>query len=284
MRLPEPAAAHPLFKPLAMLFILFSVFILAAVLLLRSFWYYDVAVASLDTSGKILQQLERLDVPYRVCKDGKVVVPNTEIDRLQRAAIPLDDLHSVSSWRYRLLLIGLLSVVGIALFFAGRRLVAVYRELFVRTPPEAEIVKDETPKPISQQRARPSQRSGYRLFEGEHPQTIAVYLLGLAAAEAADALETMPEARREAVWERMAFGGACDKGLQACVHALYVRKAEALRKRTRPGEVTEKMAAIFRRLPSMTQEKLLIALRREDEAFAALLEAETKEQVSTKEA
>lgn len=292
MSLLEPAAARPLFKQLLMLFVLLSVFTLAAALLARSFRHYDVAVASLDESAKsgmLLQQLDRLDVQYHVRKDGRVLVPSTEMDRLQRADVQMDDVRSAPPRVYQLLLILLLAGVALALFFAGRKSITVIRELFA---PGAEVAGDEISKGISENsvplQAMPSQaqHGKHRPFVGEHPQTVAVYLLGMAAAEAAEALETMSDAQREAVWERMAFSGACEKSLQAYVHRLYVRKAEAMRKRTRPPEVTEKMAAIFRRLPILTQEMLLGALRRgdADDAFVALLEAETKKQVSTKEA
>jgi len=114
-----------------------------------------------------------------------------------------------------------------------------------------------------------------KLFESEHPQTVAVYLLGLDASEAASDLEAMPGRLRERVWKRMACSGECDPVLRRRVVELFIAKRKRLQRQLRPSEVTEKMTAIFRQLSADTRSELLGILRREDtgDEIIALLEA-----------
>jgi len=264
--------------------VLFAAFLLLSLLLFgmlyRSFTHTDIAIGSIaDPLGtaRLIERLELLDADYRVQKDGSILVDESDAARLERQGLALGEARPQPDRPVQGVLLLLLLAAGTLLLSAGRRAAALLRPLHPvpaveKRAPEASPFPE---RPVAAPKAK-STSAAARLFEGEHPQTVAVYLLGLATAEAAAAMEAMEPERREQVWERMAFSGACDEGLQLKVSELFARKAQQLQKRLRPAETTAKMLAIYRRLSPRTRETLLRALRRghPEEEIIMLLEAE----------
>ncbi|MHC3995152.1 hypothetical protein ACXWTF_10015 [Thiomicrolovo sp. ZZH C-3] len=270
----------PLPKTALLSALLLGSFLLLAGMLYRTLVHTDIAIGSIADpvgTGRLIERLELLDADYRVQKDGSILVNEHDAARLQRQGLPLGQARPQPDRAAQGGLILLLLATSGALALALRRLAALLRSMQPR--PSAARPVDETP-PVPTSSEIPSAADAdpvtARLFEGEHPQTVAVYLLGLATADAAAAMESMAAQARDRVWERMAFSGSCDEGLRTRVAELFAVKAKALHKRVRPAETTAKMLAIYRRLSPATRSALLNALRRghPDEGLIRLLEAE----------
>ena len=281
------AATRLLSRPLPRQLVLLA-FLVAAILLFlglayRTFVHVDVAVApggGLSATAGLMQQLDSLDVDYRLRKDGTILVDNTDAALLVQAGVPVAETRQEPHRLTTALLLFSMLVSGIAAVYVG---LGVFRQLAgmrrVREAPaeatpehtEATAVRGTLPRAA----ANPEARLAAKLFEAEHPQTVAIYLLGLAPEAAAAALEAMPVPQRERVWKRMTSSGECDARLRRRVAELFATKMKRLRRQQRPAEATAKMVSIFRQLSPETRRELLAMLRREDagDEIIALLEA-----------
>lgn len=267
-------------KTAVLLSLLLLCFLLLSGMLYRSLMHMEMAIGSIADpamTGRLIERLELLDADYRVRKDGRILVDEGDAARLQRQGLALGEVRPQPDRRAQALLILLLLATAGAVASVARRVARLLQpsnpapavtEPHAGTPtaPQLPVTAPEAPFPAETQ----------RLYEGEHPQTVAVYLLTLATAEAAAAMEAMEVQQRDRVWERMACSGECDEGLRRRLSELFARKMKALQKRVRPAETTEKMVAIYRRLTPQTREALLAALRRghPKERIIRLLEAE----------
>ncbi|WP_345972382.1 hypothetical protein [Sulfurimonas diazotrophicus] len=249
-------------------------------MLYRTFIHTEIAIGSIaDPVGtaRLIERLELLDADYRVQKDGSILVDESDAARLQRQGLSLGEARPQPDRAAQGGMLLLLFLTAGALALVSRRLAVLLRDS-IATPMAAAADTETRPAPEPSAPV-PTARAAFgaaRLFEGEHPQTVAVYLLGLATAEAAAAMEAMGAHERDRVWERMAFSGSCDEGLRMRVAELFAAKAKALQKRVRPAETTVKMLAIYRSLSPGTRTALLNALRRghPHEGLITLLEAE----------
>ena len=247
----------------------------------RAFVHVDVAVsAGSDAAAAVglMQQLDSLDVDYRLRKDGTILVDDADSALLAEAGVPVTETTPAPNY---LRIAGLM----LALLLSGMAAITVAMQLFrqiagrrqrCETPPET-VAEEAEPAPVRApaETLRPEAAETVKLFESEHPQTVAVYLLGLNPEKAAEALEAMPQLQRERVWKRMASSGECDPLLRRKVAELFSAKMKRLRKRLRPAETTAKMVSIFRLLSHETRMELLSMLRREDagDEIIAILEA-----------
>ena len=268
--------SRPLPRQFVLLALLIAVLLLCLGLAYRTFAHADVAVTGDPAATvELMQQLDGLDVDYRLRKDGTLLVDDTDAALLQQAGVPFSEIRKEPQKLAGTL--SLLSVLfsGAAAFYVAvglLRRVKSARRAAETIPSETTVRTGETP------RCRvpdPAAGIAARLFEAEHPQTVAVYLLGMPPEEAAGALEAMPAPQRERVWKRMASSGECDAALRRRVAELFSVKMKRLRRQIRPAETTVKMVSIFRLLSAETRGELLALLRREsaDDAIIALLEA-----------
>jgi hypothetical protein len=282
----ERFVSRPLSRQAMLLAFWTVLFLLSLGLLYRALVHVDVAVVPRgDPSSAValMQQLDGLDVDYRLRKDGTILVDSTEASLLMQTGIPFADARSEPPWLSTVFPIALMLLSGIAALYAGRgifrrpqktrrvRATAANGTDDTVTTPARASAASEPPVPNA---AAPETMTA-RLLEAEHPQTIAVYLLGLPSEAAAAALEAVSAPLREQVWMRMASSGECDPALRRRIAELFSAKMQQLRRRLRPAEVTAKMVAIFRRLSPETRRELLTMLRREDagDEIIALLEA-----------
>ncbi len=235
-----------------------------------------------DGRAQLIEQMELFDADYRVQKDGSILVDASDAARLERQGLFLGEARSQPDRLTQGVLLLLLLTTAGTFLYAMRRFVLLLSR--VRDAAEKETEKETMQERSDETAAVGSVSADRGLFDGEHPQTVAVYLLGLETAEAAAAMEAMEVRRREAVWERMAFSGRCDEGLRTLVSELFALKAQQLQQR--PAETTEKMIAIYRRLSPPTREALLAALRRghPKEQLITLLEAEAQHKSGSEEA
>jgi hypothetical protein len=261
----------------------------------RAFIHYDVAIASInDPTGtaRLMQELERLDADYRIRKDGSILIDNADTQRLRHEGIVFADVP-VGLYRLPQILTALLSAVtAILIFFVGRNIAAQLKKANAKPFASATIHTDtgfstsrgEASESLSPDRGKVRMQS--RLFEAEHPQTLAVYMLGLETEEAAFAMQTMPPLLRDEIWKRMLGSGECTAVLRRKISGLFDEKMKRLRKQSRPDEVTDKMVAIFRQLSPQTRNELLAVSRGKDaeDVLIALLEAENRIGTGRKEA
>ena len=268
--------SRPLPRQLALLTLLIAVLLLCLGLAYRTFAHADVAVTGDPAATvELMQQLDGLDVDYRLRKDGTLLVDDTDAALLQQAGVPFSEIRKAPQKLAEAL--SLLSVLfsGAAAFYVAAgllRRVKSARRTAETIPSETTVRTGEAPRRFVRD---PGTVIAARLFEAEHPQTVAVYLLGMPPEEAAGALEAMPAPQRERVWKRMASSGECDAALRGRVAELFSAKMKRLRRQIRPAETTAKMVSIFRLLSAETRGELLALLRREsaDDAIIALLEA-----------
>lgn len=295
MRFSARLSSRTLNTQLAVMALLFAAFFLLLAMLYRSFVQYNVAIASIDdpvgTAG-LMQMLERYDADYRVRKDGSVIVARRDAERLAAEGLSVPEARAESQWGMRTLLLFLMAVVVTFIVVLGKKYLYAFeqRRPDGETPdtyPESSFEEASAVQPVKNvllEHART--RFTSRLFEGEHPQTLAVYLLGLDTDEAASSLETMVLEQRNRVWERMLFSGKCDDALRSRVAALYAGKLKRIETQMRSPETTEKLVAIYRRLPSEIREALLATLRRgeADRLTVTLFETEERLRHAAKEA
>jgi len=268
----------------AALVLLTGLFLVSLGLFYRSLLQTDIIVTpanGTEGAASLMQQLDNLDVDYRLRRDGTLQIDSVDADMLVQAGMPdagtkreSDRVTQATSAAFTLFFGILALIYWRKTIRRQKRSVRVIQHTAspsTETPVHSEIPEHTPVQPIVESGARYSAK----LFESEHPQTVAVYLLGLDASEAASDLEAMPERLRERVWKRMACSGDCDPVLRRRVAELFMAKRKRLQRQLRPSEVTEKMTAIFRRLSAETRSELLSVLRREDagDEIIALLEA-----------
>jgi len=272
--------------------LLFAAFLLLLGMLYRSVSQNEVAVASMDDSAetaRLIQQLESLDADYRIRKDGTVLVDGSDAARLAEAGVSFEETRVQKQWEAQGILLVLLIVSAMLSFYVARGIFAVLRPPCAEAAPEEASGPKQTHIAAEPQKHSPSSPEDLlsaRLFEGEHPQTVAVYLLGQSAEAAASAMQALPHALRERVWERMAMSAECDLALRERVAALFAEKTDRLKRRMRPEETTRKIVAIFRRFPPAVRAELLSVLRRthSEDALVGLLEAENSLSAEKQEA
>lgn len=275
--------SRPLPLQVALLLLLIAVLLLCLGLTYRMFVHADVAVTGgspAETVG-LMQQLDGLDVDYRLRKDGTLLVDDTDAPLLLQAGISVSETRQEPQrLRGALLLLALLAS-GFAALYVGaglfRRLKGMPDAGETAPAVPAHVRAEDAALPETPPRLAPDPATGIaaRLFEAEHPQTIAVYLLGLPPEKAAEALEAMSVPQRERVWKRMASSGECDAALRRRVAELFAAKMKRLRRQTRSPEATTKMVSIYRLLSDETRRELLALLRRQNahDPIIALLEA-----------
>ena len=278
------SASRPLPIQLAAFALLMILLLLFLGLYYRASTHDDIAVVSAGgTAGTtvLMQKLEGLDVDYRLRKDGTILIDSADKPLLVQAGVAF----SASREKPRLLVQTLLALLallsGLLAIAVGRGVVRQLKSIrnTVEIPEQMPAKEVEYPHPRQETAPRTAAnaeaRIAAKLFETEHPQTVAIYLLTLEADAAAPAMEAMPPALRIQVWKRMAHSGACDAALRGRVTELFAAKMKRLRRQLRPPEVTDKMVAIFRLLSPETRNELLSMLRREETAdeIVALLQA-----------
>ncbi len=289
MNAAQPFKPHTVIRPLGWLAISLVAFMLCSFLFIQSFWQYEIDVAKLkkpDDSTLLLQRLDSLDIDYRIGKDGTVKVSSYDRERLKEAGVePIGGMSS-PSYFYQAVLLVVLILLAVVVMVMGRTVYALLKQgvfgiwgpevaeddvTFIKTVSEGK--RDHGPSESSQ--IPKSEWQG--LLEDEHPQSIAIYLLGLDSEAAAEALEVLSEDIRDAVWERMALSGACTPELENALQMLYSRKRKALQRRSRPAERTEKMAAIFKLLSADTRRLCITALKKAnpEDPLIGLLETES---------
>jgi flagellar biosynthesis/type III secretory pathway M-ring protein FliF/YscJ len=266
----EPFLPRKVIRPLGWLGLFVTAFVLCVFLFFRTFWHYEIELTTLrDASGSaLLQKLDVLDVDYRIDSDGRVKVSSRDEVRLSEAGLLPHITNTLSSSFIQVVLLLLLSLLAVLIVIKGRTVFTILkagaasatREQVQESLPEAKTVLASK---SAKQRKVPAVE-WRELLEEEHPQSVALYLLGLEADEAAEALEALPEAMRDAVWERMAFSRACDPALEQSLQSLFEYKREMRKRRQRPEERTEKMVSIYRLLCAETRQAFLSALRNVD--------------------
>ena len=277
------ASPFPPLRHFASTAVFAALFLLCIGFLYRAVSRTEVVVVPPDGpagAAVVMQQLDRLDADYRLRKDGRIAVDGADAALLMQGGFPVaDEEGDFDTGRKALLLLPVL-LFGFLTAFSARRAFQKYRDRSsslrwqpaeTSGPPEA--ASAETPSAL--QAAAGNVRSAPVLFEGEHSQAVAVYLLGSETAAAAAALEAMPLQQRGEVWRRMACSGACDPALGRKVAELFEAKRQKLQRRRRPPEAAAKMAAILRRLSPETRAGLTALLRRQEDGdeIIALLEA-----------
>lgn len=273
MNAAEPFLPVTLIRPLGWFMALLAAATVCALLLFQSLQQHDIIVGTLETSSgvSLLQRLEQLDIDYRIGRDGSVKADNRYRERLAEAGvIPTDD-NLLPLRLYQAVLLMVLLLLAVLMVVKARRVVVLLRQGEAGRDDSTisevhEAVLESDTKAI--RTATPVQMIGIHenewrvVLENEHPQVIAIYLLGLPSKEAAEAMEALDVPLRDAVWERMAFSGECDSELENAVQVLVSQKREAMQIRKRPAERTEKMASIYRLLSNDTRQAFLAALRK----------------------
>ena len=289
MKIAVRFASRPLSKPLALFVLLAVVFFLLLGMLYRSFSHVDVVVASIDDpagTAQLMQRLEAFDADYRVQQDGSILVDGGDIARLIRQGVTFSDVRMQTHRFAQGAMLLLLLATAVSMLY-------IWLIHVIRTGGRDAGEKDAEEnghRPSGEPEEGPAghekSRTPSKLFEAEHPQTVAVYLLSLGTDAAAEALEVMHSPLRAHVWERMALSGECDGALREKVSELFELKSHRLKKRMRPAEVTEKMVGIYRRLSPATRADLLARMRREHsgDGIIVLLEAENTLKSGNKEA
>lgn len=289
MKIAVRFASRPFSKPLALFVLLVAVSLLLLGMLYRSFSHVDVVVASIDDpagTAQLMQRLESFDADYRVQKDGSILVDGGDMARLIRQGVTFSDVRMQTHRFAQGAMLLLLLATAVSMLY-------VWQTYVIRSGRQDETDTDadenehisvhvQEPEPAEPEKSRTISK----LFEAEHPQTVAVYLLTLGTDAAAEALEAMQASLRGRVWERMALSGECDGALREKVAELFEQKSHRLQKRMRPAEVTEKMLGIYRRLSPATKADLLALMRRahSDDGMLVLLEAENTLKTGNKEA
>lgn len=285
----EPFMSRAVMRPLGWLVVLVTAFTLCTFLFFRSFWQYEIDLATLQKltgSAILLQQLDSLDIDYRIGKDGTVKVSSRDRERLAEAGIKPMNVQPLPSRIYQAALLVAVIVLAVVTFRMGRTVFALLKQgVFGMSGPDTvednatviAAVSEEKQESASSEFSHGPEREWRGLLENEHPQGIAVYLLGLRSEEAAEALEALREDIRDAVWERMALSGECAPELEQALQVLFSRKYETLQVRKRPSERTEKMVSIFKLLTADTRRLFLAALKKAnpEDPLIVLLETES---------
>lgn len=297
MNAAEPFLPRSVIRPLGWLVGYLAVFAIGMLLLFQSMQQHEVIVGTLGDSSvaSLLQRLEQLDINYRIGTDGAVKADARDRERLAEAGVIPTDANLLPLRLYQAALLILLLLFAALIFTNAKRVFILLKQGAAVThhltmaegdeaasEPDAEAMRTATPA-----RRIVTRENAWRgVFENEHPQVIAIYLLGLNPEEAATAMEALDASMRDAVWERMVLSRACDPEIENMVNALVSQKREAVQMRIRPAERTEKIAAIYRLLSNDTRKAFLVALRKAnpDDPLVAVLEAETRVKQVRKEA
>lgn len=270
---------------------LFSLFFFLLMLFMTALLYqslsnYDVEIASAETSkgrlAGLMQRLDQYNAEYEVRPGNRIVVDNHEARRLMDAGMTLPSFTLQLDRAVQIFLSAVLLLSILLFYFSVRSLFWRLKQELIPVP-AATVLQEETAAEGGTEVEAVSKDSGQEttlsamLFEGEHPQVIAVYLLDLDPQVSAQHLESMPQGQQVSVWERMAQSGACKPQLRTIVAGLFERKAKQLRAKLRPAENMEKLVAIYRHLSQPVRMALLQTLLsgRMDDPLMQILKAES---------
>ncbi len=239
--------------------------------------------SSPNEAVRIIDYLDRAGADYRIGNGGRIFVSREDAEALRRelaaagtvrssapdgaAAVPAESGGApFVLWGY-----ALLATAAWGLFLIALR--AALRERKGRRPAEAPAsfaadpsVPGEPPAPRKAADDRAAEafeiRRQAELLSEEHPQLLAVYLLGIESGRAAALLGGMPEGLCEAVWLRMLTSRPCPEELQGRVRQLLDEKCAAAAAGIAVPEIYERVREIFRRLSPPLRSELLAAMQR----------------------
>ncbi len=197
-----------------------------------------------------------------ITKISKYIAQNNSIDRAIATAV-LEEFH--------------------AIFQSGQYLTAggleYARELLYKTlgPEEAKNVLDKLSKSMQDtqnfaylSKIKPQQLSDF--IVNEHPQTIALILAHMDAAEAADTLQFFPDELRSEVAMRMAKLGDISPSVIKRVSAVLESKLESLASYKVEVGGPRAVADVFNRLSAKSSKATLATIEQVDEELATLIQ------------